>query len=89
MKLTKDTLLGMLLGMALLVSVLFLTGAVNRNSANVMPLLGSNYPTLNVACSADGSNVYVGAYGAVYFSSNFGKDWQVVLSDQQRQSSSY
>lgn len=83
MKITKDTLLGFGLGIAVFGSVLVLTGAVERNTSNVEPLLGSNYPTLNVACSADGSSVYVGAYNRVYRSRNSGKDWEVVLEGPQ------
>jgi hypothetical protein len=39
---------------------------------------------LNVACSADGSQVYVGDYDRVYHSGNFGKDWDIVLSAERK-----
>lgn len=80
MKITKETMLGIVLGMVIFGSLFFLMGAIDKNTSNIATQLGSEYPILNVACSADGSQVYVGAYDRIYHSGNFGKDWNIVLS---------
>ncbi len=85
MKITKEIMLGIVLGMAILGSVFFLMGAIDKSTPNIDSNLGSQYPMLNVACSADGSQVYVGDYNQVYHSGNFGKDWNVVLSAVRKQ----
>jgi photosystem II stability/assembly factor-like uncharacterized protein len=84
MKINKEIMLGIVLGMAILGSVFFLMGAVDKNTANIDTRLVSQYPMLNVACSADGSQVYVGDYDRVYRSGNFGKDWTIILSGERK-----
>jgi hypothetical protein len=84
MKITKEIMLGIVLGMAILGSVFILMGAIDKNTSNIDTRLVSQYPMLNVACSADGSQVYVGDYDRVYHSGNFGKDWTIVLSSERK-----
>lgn len=83
MKITKKTLLSIALSIVIFGSIFFIMGAVSKDTENIDSRLGSQYPILNVACSSDGSQVYVGAYDRIYHSDNFGKDWRVVLSDKQ------
>jgi len=84
MKITKEIMFGIVLGMAIFGSVFFLMGAIDKNTSNIDANLGSQHPMLNVACSADGSQVYVGDYDRVYHSGNFGKDWDIVLSAERK-----
>ena len=82
MRNNKDLFLGIMVGIFLVISIMFLMGAVNSRTSNVARLLGSNFPTLSLACSNDGQIVYVAGYDHVYLSKNFGKDWEIVLADQ-------
>jgi len=64
----------------MVISILFLTGAVNKGASNIDEHLGSNYPSLNLTCSDDGKVIYAADNSRVYISKNFGKDWEVVLA---------
>ncbi len=84
MKTTKEFVLGIILGMAIFGSIFFIMGAIDTSTSNIDTRLVSQYPMLNVACSADGSQVYVGDYDRVYHSGNYGKDWNIVLSGHKK-----
>jgi hypothetical protein len=84
MNITKEFILGIVLGIAIFGSIFFLMGAIDTSTSNIDAHLVSHNPMLNVACSADGSQVYVGDYDRVYHSGNFGKDWDIVLSGERK-----
>jgi len=80
----KGFIFGMALGATLIIVALSLMGAVKMGTDNIDQYLGSNYPTLNIACSSDGSVVYAAGYSRVYVSKNFGRDWELVMADRNR-----
>jgi len=80
----KELILGVVLGVLMILVALSSMGAIKLGTSNVDPYLGSNYPTLNIACSNDGSVVYVAGYARIYVSKNFGQDWEVVMTGDRK-----
>lgn len=76
----KDLIIGTILGLFMVISILFLMGAVNMNASNVAEHLGANYPSLSLTCSDDGKIIYAADNTRVYASKNFGRDWEIVLT---------
>lgn len=72
---------GFLFAITVITGVLLCVGAVNFRSPNVHYDMKSNFP-LSIACSSDGIKVYVTDNNKVYYSTNSGKDWEIVLSEK-------
>jgi hypothetical protein len=72
------------------VLLLMLSGAVIPKSQNHYENMGSNVssaPVMHVACSADGSVVYLSDKTRVMRSRNYGSDWQIVMTRFKSESS--
>lgn len=84
MRNNKDLIIGAILGIFMVISILFLMGAVNMNASNVAEHLGSNYPSLSLTCSNDGKVIYAADNSRVYASKDFGQNWEIVLIGRNR-----
>ncbi len=63
--------------------VLMLSGAVKTKTPNYYEHMSSHIPeapAINVACSADGSTVYIADRARVMRSQNYGSDWEIVMT---------
>lgn len=68
---------GMALGAAIILGMLFLTGAVTTQTYNVTG--DDNVSFTDLACSSDGKIVYVADVKTVYKSTDGGLNWTVVM----------
>ena len=78
----KSFIAGVLVTLAAVFALLMLTGAVNSKTENLKSDMGINLrgTAMYVACSSDGSVVYVSDDSRIMRSKDFGANWDIVLT---------
>ena len=86
----KSFTTGILVSLAAIFALLTLTGAVKPKSKNYYSSMGFNGtqpPAMHVACSADGSVVYISDETRVMRSRDYGNDWEIIITRVKSESS--
>jgi hypothetical protein len=86
---TRSFFMGVVVSLAIVFSLLMLSGAVVKQTPNYYPSMRgqSNYPAIHVACSSDGRTVYIADEERVMRSKDFGDDWVIVMTSMKSESS--
>ena len=86
----KSFLAGIGISLVIVFLLLILSGAVIPKSQNYYEDMGRNsnrIPSMHVACSADGSVVYISDDKRVMRSKDYGNDWKILMTNRQSESS--
>jgi hypothetical protein len=80
MKNFRDMLFGFGLGVGVVVGLCLVMGVIIYETENIDPALGGGPVPLSLATSDEGNFVYVADANSVYFSQNYGQDWEIILT---------
>lgn len=80
MRINRDFIAGLLVGGLIILSFVFMTGAVRSGTSNAVGNETASFRT--VACSADGRTVYALDVKTIYRSVDGGETWSAILKKQ-------